>query len=631
MTTPPSRLTSDAGDPGRLLEGALPGYEIFGELGRGAYGVVFAGRHRQLDREVAIKQLLLGHASNEGIRARFRAEAQVLAAISHPHVVPVYDYVENEGVCVLVMERLNGGTVWRRFVEQGFSQLTSCAVALVACSGLHGAHDRGVLHRDMKPENMLFGSDGSLKVTDFGLAKVLSADDTLATPDGELLGTPAYMAPEQATGAQIGPATDVYAAGMMLYEMLSGQLPYPEEGGPLAIVLRHLNEEPAPLAQVAPHVPSELADTVMRALSRSPEDRFGSAEEFGVAIAGAAAAAWGSRWLDGLTVSLREPGPILETAHKGDAGRASRGEASTIRPAVDLHVAGAPGGLALDDMMPLRRAPVEVPAFPTRLAWAAGLLGVLALVFGLLGIGSSAPHSSLPRGAVTVAGHDPAAGAVDADLGNTIRVVVHGTPAASGVPTSAALDLSLGGVSVVRSTASTVTTATGVTATLDASAGRYIVGGTLDASLALTGPRGTATDDFRMHTSRTPFGTLVGVACILLLLGVAAYAESLLRGLRRGRRRQTREAVAGTTVVGALGGLAFALWGWMLGVSVPTFPGLLVPVGVGAVAGLAAALAARRVGDRARAKRQANRLVLVAKRRAVPPPQARPVSVGAGS
>lgn len=628
---PTSSLSSDAGDPGRLLEGVLPGYEVFAELGRGAYGVVFAGRHRQLDREVAIKQLLLGHANNEAARARFRAEAQVLAAITHPHVVPVYDYVENEDLCVLVMERLNGGTVWQRFVEQGFSLPTSCAVALVACSGLRGAHDRGVLHRDMKPENMLFGSDGNLKVTDFGLAKVLSADDTLATPEGELLGTPAYMAPEQATGAQIGPATDVYAAGVMLYEMLSGQLPYPEEGGPLAIVLRHLNEEPAPLAQVAPHVPKVLADTVMHALSRSPEDRFGSAEEFGVAIAGAAATAWGSRWLDGLTVSLREPGAILDTAHQGDAGRAPRGPASTVRPAVDLHLPGAPGGLVVDDMMPLRRAPVEVPAFPTRLAWAAGVLGVLALVFGLLGIGSSTPHAALPRGAVTVAGKDPAPGTVDLDLGKTIRVVVHGTPAATGVPSSATLDLSLGGVSVVHSTASTVTTATGVTATLDASAGRYVVGGELDASLALTGPRGTTTDDFRVRTSRTPFGTLVGVACILLLLVVAAYAESLLRGLRRGRRHETREAVAGTTVVGAVGGLAFALWGWMFGISVPTFPGLLVPVGVGALAGLAAALSARRVGARARAKRQANRLVLVARRRAASPSQPRPVSVGAGS
>ncbi len=630
MTTPSSMPTSGAGDPGRLLELVLPGYEIFAELGRGAYGAVFAGRHRQLDREVAIKQLLLGHASNEAVRARFRAEAQVLAAISHPHVVPVFDYVESEEVCVLVMERLNGGTVWRRFVEQGFSQPTSCAVALVACSGLHGAHDHGVLHRDMKPENMLFGSDGSLKVTDFGLAKVLSADDTLATPEGELLGTPAYMAPEQATGAQIGPATDVYAAGMMLYEMLSGQLPYPEEGGPLAIVLRHLNEEPASLAQVAPHVPKELADTVMRALSRSPEDRFASAQEFGVAIAGAAASAWGSRWLDGLTVSLREPGPILDTAHTGDAGHGSHGEAGTVRPAVDLHVAGAPGGLVLDDMLPLRRAPVEIPAFPARLAWAAGILGVLALVFGLLGIGSSTPHATLPRGAVTVAGKDPAAGVLDVDLGKTIKVVVHGAPTASGMPTSATLDLSLGGVSVVHSSASTVTTATGVTATLDASAGRYVAGGKLDATLSLTGPRGTANEDFRVHTPRTPFGTLVGVACIILLLVVAAYAESLLRGLRRGRRRETREAVVGTTFVGAVGGLAFALWGWMLGISVPTFPGLLVPVGVGALAGLAAALAARRVGDRARAKRQANRLVLVAKRRAAPP-QSRPVSVGAGS
>ncbi len=625
MTGPPTGWAGAAEDRGRLLELVLPGYEVFAELGRGAYGAVFAGRHRQLDRDVAIKQLLLGHANNEAVRARFRAEAQVLAAISHPHVVPIYDYVESEDVCVLVMERLNGGTVWRRFVEQGFSQPTSCAVALVACSGLHGAHAHGVLHRDMKPENVLFGSDGSLKVTDFGLAKVLSSEDTLASPEGELLGTPAYMAPEQASGAQIGPATDVYAAGVMLYEMLSGQLPYPEEGGPLAIVLRHLNEEPTPLVQVAPHVPKELADVVMRALGRSPGDRFGSAEDFGVAIADAASRAWGSRWLDGLTVSLREPGPILDTARRGGEVRVTHSDVGMVRPAVDLHVAGVAGGLVLDDMLPLRRAPVEIPSFPTRLAWAASILAVLAAVFGLLGIGSSIPHTS--KGAVTVAGRDPAAGTVDVDLGKTIRVVVRRSPAGTGTPTSAALDLSLGGVTIVHSTASTVSgSTTGTVAVLDASAGRYVVGGMLDASLALTGPRGTVHDDFEVHATRSPFATLVGAACIILLLVVVAYAESLLRGLRRGRRRETRQAIAGTSVVGAVGGLTFALWGWMLGASVPTFPGLLVPVVVGAAAGLVAALAARRAGDRARAKRQANRLVLVAKRRSAPA-QSQPVAV----
>ena len=183
------------------VEAALPGYELGEELGRGAFGTVIAARHRQLGRDVAIKVLTPGLVTSNAVRERFHAEARVLASIDHPHVVPVYDYVEHEDACILVMERLGGGTVWQRFVERGLDQRTACAIGLIVCSGLHGAHRHGVLHRDMKPENVLYGDDHILKVGDFGIARVLGEDDTLATRGGELLGTPAYMAPEQAKGA----------------------------------------------------------------------------------------------------------------------------------------------------------------------------------------------------------------------------------------------------------------------------------------------------------------------------------------------------------------------------------------------------------------------------------------------
>ena len=370
------------------LGAALPGYEIGAELGRGAFGVVVAGRHRQLGREVAIKQLAPGLVSDDAVRSRFLAEAQVLASIDHPHIVPVYDYVEHDDACILVMERLAGGTVWRRFVDRGFDQRTACAIALVVCSGLSSAHQHGVLHRDMKPENVLFGEDRVLKVTDFGIARVLGDDDTLATRAGELLGTPAYMAPEQASGADLGPTTDVYAAGVMLYELLSGRLPYSEEGGSLAIVMRHMNEDPAPLADVAPGVPPRVADVVMQALARHPGDRFETAEVFGVAIGQAASASWGAGWMDRSGITLREPGPILTSVQSAPTVAATAGASRTgegvVRPVIDLHAEGAAGtGLVLSDLMPLRRAPVAVPEFPTRLAWAAALVAVVAVIFGL--------------------------------------------------------------------------------------------------------------------------------------------------------------------------------------------------------------------------------------------------------
>jgi serine/threonine-protein kinase len=612
------------------LSGALPSYEIGAELGRGAFGVVLAGRHRQLGRDVAIKQLAPGLVSNDTVRSRFLVEAQILASINHPHIVPVYDYVEHDDACILVMERLAGGTVWGRFVHRGFDQRSACAVAMVACSGLSGAHQHGVLHRDMKPENILFGDDNVLKVTDFGIARVLGEDDALATRGGEILGTPAYMAPEQASGADLGPTTDIYAVGVMLYELLSGRLPYPDEGGSLATVLRHINEDATPLADVAPAVPAGVAEVVMQALARDPADRFQSAEAFGVAIGHAASAAWGAGWLDHLGVSLREPGPILSSAQSGSATAIGTNpdEWGVVRPVIDLHIGGAAEtGLVLNDLMPLRQTPVEVPAFPTRLAWAAALVGVIALVLGLLGIGSSTPTPTLGPGSVTVAGHDPtAAGRVPIDLNNQIPIVVRHLPASVGTPLTAQLVLSLGGVNVVRSTSVPfVHGAAGWRTTVDASAGRYIVGGKLSGTLKLTGRQGTVNDDFGVQAARSPFATFVGVMGLVLLLVVVAYAESLLRGLRRGRRRQNRAAVAGLVVVGLFGGLTATFWGWMLGIAGPTLVSFVVPAAVGAVAGLLAGLAARQVGNRARAKRQSKRLVMVARRRttmlpAVPSP-----------
>jgi serine/threonine-protein kinase len=551
------------------------------------------------------------------------SEARVLASIDHPHIVPVYDYVEHDDACVLVMERLAGGTVWHRFVDRGFDQRTACAVALVACSGLHSAHQRGVLHRDMKPENMLFGEDGVLKVTDFGIARVMGEDDTLATRDGELLGTPHYMAPEQASGADLGPSTDVYAAGVMLYELLSGRLPYQEEGGSMAIVLRHINEDAVPLRDVAPGVPPGLAEVVMQALARTPEDRFASAEMFGVAVGEAAAASWGAGWLDGLDIALREAGPILESAKKTPADAmvgGSRRDAGSVRPVIDLHSGGGVASdLVLSDLMPLRRRPVEMPAFPTVLTWAAAVLAAVAVVLGMFAIGSSSASPRVATGSVTVAGHELSSdGRVPISLGRPIPIVVQNPPA-DDTPTSARLVLSLGGLPVAHSTlVPLVRRSSGLATTVDASSGRYIVGGKLSADLELVQSHGTVNDRFGVQVTRSPFATFGGVVGVVLLLIVAAYAESMLRSLRRGRRRDNRSNVAGLAIDGVLGGLTAALWGWMFGIASPSLISFAIPAIIGASAGLLAGFAALQVGKRERARRQSNRLVLVARRQVMP-------------
>lgn len=288
-----------------LVEAALPGYEVQGELGRGAWGVVLAGRHRTLEREVAIKQLPRAFAADPGVRARFLIEARTLANLDHPHIVPVHDFVEHDGLCLLVMEKLEGGSAWN-LVLAGASPENACAVALAACDALQYAHEHGILHRDVKPQNLMFSDAGVLKVTDFGIAKVLGGSSTMLsmTRQGEVLGTPAYMAPEQAEGKELTPATDVYAAGMVLYELLSGRLPFPEVNDPMVLLYHRVHEEPQPLRETAPQITASVAEVVMRAIARSPEDRYTTALDFARAIVKAADSAIGPDWLSRASVTV---------------------------------------------------------------------------------------------------------------------------------------------------------------------------------------------------------------------------------------------------------------------------------------------------------------------------------------
>jgi hypothetical protein len=266
----------------RAMESALPGYEIGRELGRGAFGLVFEGRHRQLDRKVAIKQLPRALATDPTARQRFLTESRTVAALQHPHIVPVYDFVEHDGLHLLVMEHLGGGSLADRATTP-MPTGEACAIAMTIASALQHAHDRGVLHRDVKPDNVLFTTDGVAKLADFGIAKLVE-QPTRLTMTGTVVGTPAYMAPEVALGEEAGPAADVYALGVVLYELLAHRLPYPERSTAAAALLQRVNEDPAPLQETAPHVPPALAEVVMRAIARNPADRFTSAGALAAAL-----------------------------------------------------------------------------------------------------------------------------------------------------------------------------------------------------------------------------------------------------------------------------------------------------------------------------------------------------------
>ncbi|PRY50123.1 serine/threonine protein kinase [Geodermatophilus tzadiensis] len=314
---------------------ALPAYDIGEVLGQGGWGVVVAGHHRHLDRSVAIKQLPTAAAADVAVRRRFTAEARVLASLDHPHVVPVYDFVEREDLCLLVMEQLPGGTLRERATTTGFTATGAVAVCLACAAGLNAAHVRGVLHRDVKPENMLFAASGAVKVTDFGIAKVLGGADTMLTRAGDVVGTPSYIAPEQVRGEELSPATDVYALATMLYELLSGELPFTADGDVMSLLFKHAYAAPVPLLDVTPDVPAEVAAVVMRGLATEPAERYATAEAFGVALAEAGTRAWGANWLsaDGMPVVLGAERIVAPTRGATPPSPLRTGPAAALPPA----------------------------------------------------------------------------------------------------------------------------------------------------------------------------------------------------------------------------------------------------------------------------------------------------------
>jgi serine/threonine protein kinase len=307
-----------------LLSSVLPAYDIGDVLGAGGWGVVVAGQHRQLDRRVAIKQLPSELSADPAVRRRFMAEARVLASLDHPHVVPVYDFVERDGVCLLVMELLPGGTLRSRATDgAGLTAQKAVALSLACASGLSAAHRRGILHRDVKPENMLFAASGVLKVTDFGIAKVIGGADTVMTRAGDVLGTPSYIAPEQVLGAELSPATDVYGLATMLYQLLAGVFPFSHDGPAVALLFKHAHEAPKPLRDVAPHVPEAVAAVVMRGLATDPAQRFQTAESFGAALAQAGTKAWHAGWLWAEQVPILDAEAIVNAAGYPSAPRSA--------------------------------------------------------------------------------------------------------------------------------------------------------------------------------------------------------------------------------------------------------------------------------------------------------------------
>jgi WD40 repeat protein len=253
----------------------VAGYEVLDELGRGGMGLVYRARQVRLDRVVALKVLLAGAHANAQERARFRAEAEAVARLQHPNIVQIYEVGEEEGRPYLALEYVEGGSLADKLRGTPLPARQAAELADTLARAVHAAHLRGVVHRDLKPANVLLTADGTPKVVDFGLAKRLDGV-TLHTQTGAVLGTPDFMAPEQAEGKGVGPAADVHALGALLYQMLTGRPPFLAANA-LDTLLRVRLEEPVPPSVLQPRTPRDLATICLKCLRKEPHKRYASA------------------------------------------------------------------------------------------------------------------------------------------------------------------------------------------------------------------------------------------------------------------------------------------------------------------------------------------------------------------
>ena len=253
-------------------------YRLVKSLGSGGMADVYLAHDDILDRDVALKVMSSRYASDEEFVERFKREAQSAAALSHPNIVSIFDRGESEdGTYYIAMEYLPGGTLKNRILKRGaLPARTAAAVALQMAEALRAAHERDVIHRDIKPHNILITGLGDVKVTDFGIAR--AAASSTMTRTGHILGTAHYISPEQAMGEPVGPASDLYSLGVVLYEMLTGELPF-DADTPLGIAMKHVNGHLRQPKELNPKVPDGINAITLRLLAKNPEDRYASDSE----------------------------------------------------------------------------------------------------------------------------------------------------------------------------------------------------------------------------------------------------------------------------------------------------------------------------------------------------------------
>jgi eukaryotic-like serine/threonine-protein kinase len=338
-------------------------YELQQKIGEGGMARVYSGRDMRLNRQVAVKVLHSHYAADTGFLQRFHHEAQAAANLRHPNIVDVYDVGQDGDIHYIVMEYVPGSDLKALLMRTGSLPVEQAVpIAEAVASGLEAAHRVGMIHRDVKPQNVIVGDGGQVKITDFGIAK--SKLSTAMTETGVTFGTADYISPEQARGQAASPQSDIYSLGITLYEMLTGRLPFTGDSS-IAVAMQHVGAEPPPPRMYNPRIPAHLEALVLRALSKDPADRPASAREFARLLAN-------YRDVGEQPTLVRPVAPRLAQPHVNPRPVAPRSAASTTSPR---------------PVLPPPRPAVVAQAPPDNRGMGFGgfLLGLL-LIVGVLGL-----------------------------------------------------------------------------------------------------------------------------------------------------------------------------------------------------------------------------------------------------
>ncbi len=252
-------------------------YQIGEEIGQGGMATVYRAYQTQLERWVAIKIMQTAQASSTDFLTRFRREARAIAALRHPNILNIYDYGEERGIAYIVMEYIAGGTLKARLTEQSFEWPDAATLIIPVGKALAYAHSEGVVHRDIKPANVLLARSDWPMLADFGLVKIMGHQRGITRP-GVTIGTPAYFSPEQAAGGEVDHRTDIYSLGIVLYQLLTGRLPF-EADSPIEAMLRRLHDAPTPPRQLNPQLTPQLEAIILHALARDVEARYATMQD----------------------------------------------------------------------------------------------------------------------------------------------------------------------------------------------------------------------------------------------------------------------------------------------------------------------------------------------------------------